>query len=67
VEYKGFTNVCLFPGVIPQDVDSNWYKTNFLFPIIDSVLLYNVIKTSTGKLMKISEVVIPNCAYENES
>ena len=46
-------------GSIPKDVDSNWYLNAVVFPTIRTVCGLNLIKTKSGKKIKITEAIIP--------
>jgi hypothetical protein len=59
-KYKGVTKLCLLSGYIPNNVEKSWYVPKILIENIRTVCSLNIVKTESGKRMKVTEVIFPN-------
>ena len=48
-KYKGITKLCMLSGLIPKEIDKDWYIKNILNRNIQTLCSFNVVKTESGE------------------
>jgi hypothetical protein len=53
-------------GLMPSNVDLEWYQTQFLNPTIKAICLFPIIKTENGHKVTIPQVIIPEVTFSSK-